>query len=208
MLRTALKWSCSVVSNSLWPHGLWPTRLHCPWSLPGKSTGVGCHFLLQGIFQTQGSNLGILHCRQMVYHLSHQGSQVRTALSTLYILSHLSLTNGLLWWLSGEESICQCRRHEDSSSIPGLGRSLGEEMTIHSNILVPGKSHGQRSLVGYSPQGCKESDDLATKNKQTNKKQQSLTNTLWDKHYYCSHLTDKEVIKVNESLFTVSPNCF
>ena len=40
---------------------------------PGKSTGVGCHFLLQGIFLTQGSNPGLLHCRQMLYPLSHQG---------------------------------------------------------------------------------------------------------------------------------------
>ena len=38
-----------------------PTRLLCPWSLPGKNTGVGCHFLLQGIFPTQGSNLHLLH---------------------------------------------------------------------------------------------------------------------------------------------------
>ena len=44
----------------------------CPF--PGKSTGVGCHFLLQGIFLTQGSNPGLLHCRQILYHLSHQGS--------------------------------------------------------------------------------------------------------------------------------------
>ena len=41
---------------------------------PGKNTGVGCHFLLQGIFPTQGSNPGLLHCRQVPYHLSHQGS--------------------------------------------------------------------------------------------------------------------------------------
>ena len=41
---------------------------------PSKSTGVGCHFLLQGIFPTQGSNPGLLHCRQMLYCLSHQGS--------------------------------------------------------------------------------------------------------------------------------------
>ena len=68
------KWSCSVVSNSLWPHGLQPTRLLPPWDSPGKSTGVGCHFLLQGIFPTQGSNPGLLHCRQMLYCLSHQGS--------------------------------------------------------------------------------------------------------------------------------------
>ena len=37
-------------------------------------TGVGCHSLLQGIFPTQGSNLGVLHCRQILYQLSHQGS--------------------------------------------------------------------------------------------------------------------------------------
>ena len=47
--------------------------LFCPWDLPGKSAGLGCHFLLQEIFPTQGSNLGLLHCRQMLYHLSHQG---------------------------------------------------------------------------------------------------------------------------------------
>ena len=45
-----------------------------PWDFPGKSTGVGCHFLLQGIFPTQGSNPGLLHCRQTLHRLSHQGS--------------------------------------------------------------------------------------------------------------------------------------
>ena len=40
------KWSRSVVSDSLRPHGLWPTRFLCPWDFPGKNTGVGCHFLL------------------------------------------------------------------------------------------------------------------------------------------------------------------
>ena len=41
---------------------------------PGKNAEVGCHFLLQGIFLIQGSNLGLLHSWQIVYHLSHQGS--------------------------------------------------------------------------------------------------------------------------------------
>ena len=41
---------------------------------PGKNTGFGCHFLLQGIFPNQGSNPGLLHCRQMLYRLSPQGS--------------------------------------------------------------------------------------------------------------------------------------
>ena len=41
---------------------------------PGKNTGVSFHALLQGIFPTQGSNPGLLHCRWNLYHLSHQGS--------------------------------------------------------------------------------------------------------------------------------------
>ena len=54
----------------------WTVAYQAPLSMgfPGKSTGVGCHFLLQGIFLTQGSNPGLLPCRQMLYHLSHQGS--------------------------------------------------------------------------------------------------------------------------------------
>ena len=42
-----------------------------PWDFPGKNTGVGCHFLLQRIFPTQGSIPGLLHCRQTLYRLSH-----------------------------------------------------------------------------------------------------------------------------------------
>ena len=40
----------------------------------GKNTGVACHAFVQGIFPSQGSNPGLLHCRQILYHLSHQGS--------------------------------------------------------------------------------------------------------------------------------------
>ena len=60
--------------NSLPPLGLQPTRLLCPWDFPGKDTGVGCHFLPQGIFPTQGSNSGLLQCRQILYWLSYKGS--------------------------------------------------------------------------------------------------------------------------------------
>ena len=42
------------VSNSLRPHGPWPTRLLCPWDFPGTNTGVGCHVLVQGLFPIQG----------------------------------------------------------------------------------------------------------------------------------------------------------
>ena len=58
---------CSVVSDSLRPYGLSPIRLLCPWDFPGKNTGVGCPFLLLGIFPTQGSSLRLLHCRKILY---------------------------------------------------------------------------------------------------------------------------------------------
>ena len=57
------------MSDSLRPHGL-----YSPWNFPGQNTGVGSLSLLQGIFPTQGSNLGLPHCRQILYQLSHQGS--------------------------------------------------------------------------------------------------------------------------------------
>ena len=53
---------------------LWdPMDLYRPWNSPGQNTGVGSHFLLQGIFLTQGSNLGLPHCMWILYQLSHKG---------------------------------------------------------------------------------------------------------------------------------------
>ena len=51
-----------------------PARLLCPWNFPGKNTRVGCHFLLQGIFLTQGSNLHLLHWQANSFPLGHLGS--------------------------------------------------------------------------------------------------------------------------------------
>ena len=47
----------------LWPRGLQPARLLCPWGSPGKSTWMGCHALLQGVFLTRGSDPRLLRCR-------------------------------------------------------------------------------------------------------------------------------------------------
>ena len=57
------------MSDSLWPHGLYN-----PWNSPGQNTEVGSLSLLQGIFPTQGSNPGLLHCRRILYQLSRKGS--------------------------------------------------------------------------------------------------------------------------------------
>ena len=87
-INTERKWkrSRSVVSDSL-----------RPWDFPGKNTGVGYHFLLQGIFPTQGSNPGLLHCRQTLYRLSHMGSPIdwealiQSVSQSVQLLSHVRL---------------------------------------------------------------------------------------------------------------------
>ena len=56
-------------SATLQLHGL-----HSPWNSSGQNTEMGSHSLLQGIFPTQGLNPGLLHCRQILYQLSHKGS--------------------------------------------------------------------------------------------------------------------------------------
>ena len=115
--ETTVNWTIEyivacVLSHSVFfdsvTHGLYLTKLLCPWESPGKNViclvaqscltlcdpmdcskpgssihgdspgkniGMCCHALLQGIFPTQGSNPGLQHCRQILYHMSHQGSK-------------------------------------------------------------------------------------------------------------------------------------
>ena len=82
--------SCPTLCGS---QGLQPARPLCPWNSPGKNTGVGSHSLLQGIFPTQGSNPGLLYCRQILYCLSHQGSFI----SHISILCILKLKVSILF---------------------------------------------------------------------------------------------------------------
>ena len=101
------KWSRSVMSDSLWPRGLWLTRLLRPCDSPGKNTGVDCHFLLQGIFPTQGLNPCLPHCKQTLNHLSHQGSPLYCGVSLLWVGLHQWLVKvswlgkpvSVFWWV-------------------------------------------------------------------------------------------------------------
>ena len=97
--------SRSVVSDSLWPHRLQPARLLCPWNFPGKNTGVGCHFLLQGIFLTQGLNLHLLCLLQA---------------------DSLTLVNTRLLWIMLLDAVCiflYCRKRWSVSWITGAKRN-------------------------------------------------------------------------------------
>ena len=81
----------------------WVQLFVTPWTLahqaslsmnsPGKNTGMGCHFLLQGIFLIQGLNLSLLRCRQILYHLNHQGSH---AGFFFFLIGKQLINNGVL----------------------------------------------------------------------------------------------------------------
>ena len=95
--------SRSIVSDSLQPHRLQPaTRLICPWNIPGKNSAVGCRFLLQGIFLTQRQNPGLLHCRQILYCVSHQIEYSPVA-NIVKSLSHVRLFE-TLWTVAYQAS--------------------------------------------------------------------------------------------------------
>ena len=94
-LRKCESVSHSVMSNSFQPHGLLPTRLLCLWNSPGKNTGVSCHSLLHGIFPTQGLNSGLMHCRQILYHLSYKGSFKRLSVIS-QVLASLGAVNSFI----------------------------------------------------------------------------------------------------------------
>ena len=72
-----LQLPCAVLS-CVWLFGTLPTRLFCPWDVPGKNTGAGYHFFFQGIFLSQGSNSSLLHWQVDSLPLSHVGSPGRT----------------------------------------------------------------------------------------------------------------------------------
>ena len=82
--------SHSVVSDSLWSHGLQPASLLCPWDSPGKNTGVGCHALLQGSFPNPGIEPRSPTLRADSYHLNHQRSPILNVQSVQFSCSVVS----------------------------------------------------------------------------------------------------------------------
>ena len=96
-------------------HGLYPARLLCPWNSPGKNTREGSHSLLQGIFLIQCSTLGLPLCKQILYHLNHQGSQ--RILQDLPKLEEVTRVTILLWDVDrfGQHSVNQETKAEEDS---------------------------------------------------------------------------------------------
>ena len=135
------------MSDSLPPYGQWAARLLCPWNFPGKNTGVGCHFLLQRICLTQGSNLHLLRWQEDSLPLNHQeNTQLSIAIpyyfgQTLMVAASgskcpskrnsklvRSWSKGQRRWLQNlcPQCWCPCRReHHRESSWPLIISAMG-----------------------------------------------------------------------------------
>ena len=132
------KWSCSIVSDSLQPHGLQPTRLLCPWDFPAKITGVGCHRLFHqwtwvwvnsrswwwtgrpGILQFMGSQ--------------RVGHDWATELNWTYLFC-LQTIRSPPEYKFHESRSCDCLIYQCRNSL------LEKEMATHSSVLawrIPG----------------------------------------------------------------------
>ena len=101
----------------------------------------------------------------------------QNSLNCLVKIDECWYTEGLLWWLSGRESTCQWRRHGFN---PWVRKILWRKKWQPTPVFLPGKSHGQRSLVGYSPWGCKESDTTKQLSMHTHK-HRPRDHTKWRK---------------------------
>ena len=99
---------CCLVAKScptpLKPHGLQPARFLCPWDFPGKNIGVGCQFLLQGLFMTQGSKPCLLHYRKI---LEYSGL-ISFRIEWFDLLAVHGILKSLLQHYSLKASVLQC----------------------------------------------------------------------------------------------------
>ena len=175
------------MSDSVWSHREQPTRLPHPWDSPGKNAGVGCHFLLQ-CRKVKSESEVAQSCPTLCNPMDHSlpGSSIHRIFQARVLewgaiafswMNNISLDKlfqerglhrgenqdcscplhfpGLSRWLSGKESTCQGKRHGFNSWVKKFPWRRKWQPTP---VFLPGESHGQRSLVGYSPKDCKKSN--------------------------------------------------
>ena len=126
---------------------LQPARLLCPWNFPGMNTGVGCHFLLQGIFPTPGSNLCLLcllHWKTDSLPLVTPGKPQGSRCRYLNRMIEIEVRHELLGFpdgTSGKEPTCQCRRHKRCKFNPWVWKMPWRRAWQPTWVFLPGESH-------------------------------------------------------------------
>ena len=164
--------SCPTLCD---PHRRQPTKLSHPWDSPGKNTEVGCHFLLQCMKGKVKVNfLSRVQLCATPWTAAHQAPP-SMGFSRREYWSGLPLPSPSFSWVlpkyksqvlvilgfpggaSDKEPSCPCRRLRCTFN-PWIRKIPWRRVWQSTLVFLPGKSHGQRSLAGYSLQGCKELD--------------------------------------------------
>ena len=138
-----VQFSCSVASNSLQPCGLQHTRLPCPSLSPGEE------YLLCP------NSCPLCRCCYLTISLS-AAMRPTKIVELKYLLS--SPVQGFAGGTGGKEPAHQCRRYKRLRFNPWAGNIPWRRKGQPAPVFLPGESHGQRSLAGYSPEGHKELD--------------------------------------------------
>ena len=134
VLYLSLKMKVSVSQSCPTPCDFMDCSL-CSWNSLDKNTGVGCHALFQGIFPTQGLNPGLSNCRQILYHLSHQGSPRKsTGVGCHFLLQGIFPTQGLNPGLSHCRQKLYHLSHQGSQSEKEL-KSLLMKVKVESEKI-------------------------------------------------------------------------
>ena len=150
-----------VKRNMGWRHrSPWGGKWHFPpQSEPPMPPGAGppvCLFTFRPFFCCAAPFLLVIFdIKAFIYHPHCKYIFQNYEFIFLFCLWHLP---GLPQELDGKESVCNSVDTRDLGSIPGSGRSPWRRKWQPTPVFLPGKSHGQRSLVDYSPWGCKEPD--------------------------------------------------
>ena len=129
-----------------------PARLLCSWDFPGKNIGVGCHFLLQGIFPIQGSNLGLLHGRQILLPTEPPGkpSLIIRKISIKAVSSQFFgkvLSNQHQWSLGGSQSLLWVGAEPEAS---GAGPWAKSGIIFVPLLVAPGPGLTRPSVPSSS----------------------------------------------------------
>ena len=121
--------------------------IYSPWNSPDQNTGVGSLSLLQRIFPTQGSNPGLLHCRQILYQLSHRETQKYW--NGQPIPSPADLSNpGIQPALQVEFILdVKCKTKQDSEGFVALPNCENPYLFFHSLILTMNKEFHEQMFI-------------------------------------------------------------
>ena len=127
---------CSVTLDSLWPYGI-ASQVPCPWDCPGKNIGLACHFLIQGIFQTQGSTCVSYIDRHILYHWATWEIQFQMRFQMFYKLWSVSSVQSLSCvWLFATPWIAAHQASLSITNSQSLLKLMPIELVMPSSHLI------------------------------------------------------------------------